>query len=234
MRLGGVMTPVDELRLDLTTEEGLVGTVTELTPGDIEAYKEFGPDSWPQVNRISWRHRRMAQLLSLGTPPIKVARTMGCTAATVSRLLQSPAFKEMIAQYQDEAFDDDKAEQSAMTAVFSTGLDVLHERMVARELSDGNVVKVTLGLADRIGHAPVQRTENRNLHGLMSKDEMASMKESARGRDNTRTEKPVSQVIIQQKETGEGAGVGGEDGESAVSSPEVEDAEYRAAAGNRV
>jgi hypothetical protein len=137
--------------MDLTKLSTLVGSVRDLTPAERELYDNQGPATWPEVKQISARHHRIAQLLASGYKHVEVARAVGCTNGTVSRLVASPAFSALVQKYVEEAFDDQKTVLARMQTIALDSLDLLHERVVTKDIENKDLINATSDLFDRTG-----------------------------------------------------------------------------------
>lgn len=137
--------------MDLTKLSTLVGSVRDLTLEERELYDKQGPATWPEIKTISARHHRIAQLLASGYKHVEVARAVGCTNGTVSRLVASPAFSALVQKYVEEAFDDQKTVLARMQSIALDSLDLLHERIVTKDIENKDLINATSDLFDRTG-----------------------------------------------------------------------------------
>lgn len=137
--------------MELTKLSSLVGSVRDLTEEDRALYDKAGPATWPEIKQISARHHRIAQLLATGLKQTEVARAVGCTDGTVSRLVASPAFKALVEKYVQEAFSDEKATLERMKTIAMDGLDLIHDRIVTKDIDTKDLINATSDLFDRTG-----------------------------------------------------------------------------------
>ena len=164
----------------------LIGEVNELSEAEVKVYAECGPDSWPQVQRISHRHHRIAQMLALGETPTVICRALDIASpATISRLKESPAFASLVQSYQEEVTDRDAATQMEMRAIGASALQKMHTQICEGNVTHDDLRKTAIGLLDRTGHSPVQKTESKNLNIHISAEKLEELKDRARVVDGT-------------------------------------------------
>lgn len=171
--------------MELTKLSSLVGAVRDLTEQERELYDKSGPATWPEIKQISARHHRIAQLLATGLKQTEVARAVGCTDGTVSRLVASPAFKALIQKYIDDAFDNEKTLMERMRVVSEDGLDLIHERIVTKDIDTKDLINATSDLFDRTGFgktSTIKHEERRYLAIHEIREIKETYKKEASGR----------------------------------------------------
>lgn len=205
-----------ELEVDL---EGFLEEVSEevqqeydgLTLCDLDLYIEKGPSATaPQLNGISYRHHRMAQLIALGLPLVKVAEIIDCTVATVSRLCKDQTFRILVDSELEKLQSRDHCLQVKLQEVAEVGLDKLHEMLCDKgtELKPTVLKDITTDMLDRAGHGPSKHVQVQKSFGIESTT-LERIKENAR---------PARRLLpaIEQASAGEASDlqtpVGGTDG----------------------
>lgn len=170
--------------LDLETVDTLWTEVRPLAPADLQALAAQGAArSVDEVSEIRSRHHRVAKLLAAGKSGVEVARLSGFSLATVYRLRQSPAFENLVLHYIQEIDGSMDELFERMNVVSLQLLDELQDRLDSKkEMEDTefkDLVKAFVDLADRIGYAPVVKTQQD--HRIVDADFIREIKNASGG-----------------------------------------------------
>lgn len=158
---------VRELTLDDRIELDIAGTTSSDTKAAAKHISEIKP-----------RHREIARLMVLGYRDMHIAAVLGMASTTVSHLRRQPVFVELLRELQAQRDNAVMNLDTHIELAAETGVQILAKRLE----DEGDVMpiehvrKVTQMLLDRSGHAPVTRTENKNLNLTMSKEELEKAK----------------------------------------------------------
>lgn len=117
----------------------------------------------PELKRITERHHTMARALALGLKDGEVAAMVGMTQSRLSILKNSPAFRELVDLYRENA-DRQFQDTAARLAGLSHDAIVEISRRLEEEGEDiplGQLIEVAKMAADRSGNGPTatQRVE---------------------------------------------------------------------------
>lgn len=157
----------------------------ELEAGDIvllEAPRDElapAPTATPNaIKRIKHTHHMLARHLATGMRPAEAAMRTGYSLSRISILQRDPAFKELLSHYgemQQEAFVD---VVERMANVCLDAVEVLQDRLEddPDSIRTADLVDIIKTTADRGGHSPVARSEQRNLHVVLTAEEAAQIK----------------------------------------------------------
>lgn len=118
------------------------------------------------IKALRHTHHRLAQLLAVGVDETVAAKLCNYAVSRVSQLKADPAFAELMAHYSDDV-KEEWADFVATAANLS--LDFLQELQRRLDETPDAFTPQTLNeslkiLADRTGHAPVQKTQNVNIN----------------------------------------------------------------------
>lgn len=158
-----------------------VEEVRALGDGEIAAV----PEHWdapgrgqlaPTVQMLRAKHHEIARLLTVGMSVTEIAEVVGTTPTTVNRLRRTPAFADLLYSYmaqRDAAAVDIGARLKGVAAL---ALDKLAERLEepAAVLPLDVLQKTAMGLLDRAGHSPVQKSVN--LHAGVTAEQIKEIK----------------------------------------------------------
>ncbi len=144
----------------------LVLEVGELGPEHIEAARAHIDSGTvlgvtrPDLTRIRQNHHRLAQYLAMGMDATRAARACNMQPNSIAQLKMTPAFQELLAHYasgvQEEFTDFVSAAKDLSMDLIDRLREVLEdspEKLTPQILLEG--IKT---LADRSGHAPVNRS----------------------------------------------------------------------------
>lgn len=147
-------------------------SVEPITAEDIAAMKrhmDSGASLGVQpvnIKALRHTHHRLAQLLAVGVDETVAARLCNYSVSRVSILKADPAFAELMAHYTDEV----KAEWADFVGTAANlSMDFLQELQRTLDETPDKFTPQTMleaikVLADRTGHAPVQKTQNVNIN----------------------------------------------------------------------
>lgn len=133
----------------------------------------------PVIRALRYQHHEIARLLAAGQRPSEIASLLDVTVPTVTRLIATPQFQDLLHGYtvaRDKAAIDIGARLKVAGAI---ALDKLTEKLEgtpASVLGADWLTKTTLGLVDRAGHAPVQRTFNASVTTAISPADIRAMR----------------------------------------------------------
>lgn len=188
------------------------------------------PENWeapgrgqlaPTVQMLRAKHHEIARLLTVGMSVVEIAEVVGTTPTTVNRLRRTPAFADLLYSYmaqRDAAAVDIGARLKGVAAL---ALDKLAERLEepAQLMPLDVLQKTAMGLLDRAGHSPVQKSVN--LHAGVTAEQIREIK---RARAATVAVVSASEVTVAQstlaRESGGGNGLPAQDGEVAPAEPD--------------
>lgn len=160
-------TPRIPIRIEeLVTEHGdLTAEHAEAAARQVESPKPLGVGMNP-LKAIRHTHHRLAQLLAVGVDETVAAKLCNYGLSRVSILKSDPAFVELLAYYAGNV--EDKWGDFVSTAA-NLSMDMLQELQARLDESPGEFTPSSLMeaiklLADRSGHAPVQKSLNVNIH----------------------------------------------------------------------
>lgn len=209
-----------ELIRENISEESLVD---ELTLRDLEIFIEDGPGkTTPQIKNITYRHKRIAQLIALGLNKSKVAEVVGCQTTTITRLLNNEAFKLLLEEELDLIRDRDDVIKIKLNEVAERGLEKLHEILSEDDVSHRTAKEITMEVLDRSGHGPTKTVQGRIEHGL-NKHTLDRIKQDAGSARRYNGENTSPKSFNRNAEVEEAivvSSVGGADGQASVSTAE--------------
>lgn len=143
----------------------------------------------PGIKALRAKHHQLAQCLAQGYSDTEASVTTGYSPSRISILKADPAFKDLLAFYQESSKDAFVDVQSRMAGFAVTCVEVLQDRIEDRPDSFTNkdlneLIKTT---ADRGGHSPVHKTENKTV--LLTAQDLKSMKEEVETKQNGQVRK---------------------------------------------
>jgi hypothetical protein len=143
----------------------------ELTEQDLLTLQTLPGNGPPPLKFLSARHKRQAQMLARGLSPQIVAEALGTTPQRIYQLQRDPAFKELMAIYEDqiheESIDDEQRFQGRMRAVGETSLDLIGDRLEGIQddirISTSELRQLATMAADRTVAPPKVTSPNSNI-----------------------------------------------------------------------
>jgi hypothetical protein len=165
----------------------IVLSVQRLTDADIVAYEGHVASGRTigvkpvDLKAIRNTHHRLAQMLAVGVDETVAAKLCNYGVARVSILKSDPAFAELLAHY---AADVREEWADFVSTAANLSMDVMQEIQKRLDETPEQFTIQTLNdtlktIADRSGHAPVQKTQNVNINV-----DMGSRLRAARERAN--------------------------------------------------
>lgn len=122
----------------------------------------------PQIKEFRERHHALARLIAEGKRPGEAALICRYSQSRMSVLLADPAFKELVAHYQELVNEEFVDFQAKLAELALDAASILQSRMEDRpdDLSDALVLQIVQVGADRTGHGPSQKVEHNHKIGL--------------------------------------------------------------------
>jgi hypothetical protein len=213
------------LRLDVLTRDApadapLVLEVRSLTVDDLREHAARGAiEPQRMTERMRTIHHSIARMEAAGLKHVDISRLTGYSQVTLSVLQRNPAYQELVAHYCEKA---DRAAFDLTERMFFLGLDTidrLHEKVLDREypIPVKDLRGIITDMADRTGHAPVQRSERLHLHVGLTKEEIEEAKNaSKRGNGSVKDSAPARGTLSEAPAADPGPGLGGGGGSGAV------------------
>lgn len=145
---------------------GLIGPTRPLTSADLASARLSAPPPPPSLSTLRYTHHRLAQLLASGVNRTVAARVCNYSSQRVHQLLDDPAFCELVAHYKIES-DEEWADFNRLAGDLSVdALHILQERFDANpdKIPTATLLEAIKTLADRSGHAPINKNVQLNLN----------------------------------------------------------------------
>ena len=160
--------------------------VEQLTPSDLEAMEASGPHhSIAPVRELKPSHHAVARYFASGFLAADISRLTGYSQVTLSFLLKSPAFQDLLAYYQGKAEDKLFDVTEKLRLLTADTLAELHKRVLENpdDVPTTLLTKIATDLLDRHpeGHGPVTRSINKNIHVGLTHQEIHTIKEEVHG-----------------------------------------------------
>jgi hypothetical protein len=158
-------------------------------------------------------HHAVARYFAVGLLAADISRITGYSQVTLSLLMKSPAFQELLHHYRDEANQAAYDIGEKINLMTSDTLAELHKRVLETpdNLSTDLLRKLATDLMDRHpeGHAPVHRSVTKSVHVGLTLDDIREIKsEIADGNGSANTIAPcidVPAVAAKADPSGDGA-----------------------------
>jgi hypothetical protein len=164
-------------------EEVSVEDVRELTEEEVVnapgPHEKNSGSTGPAIRALRYQHHEIARLLAAGTKPSEIARVLDITVPTIAKLITTPQFQDLLHGYttaRDHAAIDIGVRLKVAGAI---ALDKLTEKLEGTPgaaMPADWLTKTTLGLVDRAGHAPVQRTFHASVSTAISPADIRAMR----------------------------------------------------------
>lgn len=160
--------PLTEEHLEMMEQSIEAGEVRNVVP------------QMADIKTLRFNHHRLAQCLSMGMDQIKAAAFCGVTPEYVYQLKQTPAFAELLDYYGDQVKEEFADFVSVAQGLSLDFLDRLREMLDTdpSQFTPTHVMDAIKLLADRTGHAPVQKAMNLNVNVGMG-DKLAAARQRA-------------------------------------------------------
>lgn len=176
--LGGKRTRVHTsevfLEMELLTAKDVEAMRTHVASGNSLGVKPV------DIKALRHTHHRLAQMLAVGVDETVAAKLCNYSVSRVSILKADPAFAELLAHYSEDV-KEEWADFVATAANLSMDfLQELQRRLDENpeQFSPASLNETLKVLADRTGHAPVQKTQNVNINLNMG-DRLKAARERA-------------------------------------------------------
>jgi hypothetical protein len=145
---------------------GLIGPIRELTPADLASARLSSPPPPPSLSTLRYTHHRLAQLLASGINRTVAARVCNYSSDRVVQLMSDPAFQELMSHYHheiEEHYADFHRLAGDLSIDFLSELQGRLDRS-PEKFSISVLVETLKVLADRSGHAPVNKNVQLNVN----------------------------------------------------------------------
>lgn len=115
--------------------------------------------SAPQIKSIRQTHRRLAQILAIGTSDSVAAGLVGLSPSRVSILKNDPAFKALMQTFQEHKDQQVIDLLGKLSEVSMNALDELRDRLLdePEKISNTQLLDIITNGLDRLGHSPTQK-----------------------------------------------------------------------------
>ena len=160
-----------------------VEDVRELTEEEVVnapgPHEKNSGSTGPAIRALRYQHHEIARLLAAGTKPSEIGRILDVTVPTIARLIATPQFQDLLHGYttaRDHAAIDIGVRLKVAGAI---ALDKLTEKLEGTPgvaMPADWLTKTALGLVDRAGHAPVQRTFHASVNTAISPADIRAMR----------------------------------------------------------
>jgi hypothetical protein len=162
----------------------------DLERADIDALwdlKDGGlQSSTPPLQKLRQRHHALARLLAAGTKEAEASLITGYQLSSISILRQDPAFKELLAYYQQqkEEIFIDFFERLKTLSIHT--VDELLDRLDAapEDFSIDDLQKILTLAADRTGYGPSKSLGITGTIGVVTSEHLLRIKEEVLKRQN--------------------------------------------------
>lgn len=130
-----------------------------LTDEELERLNENRGISAPQIKSIRQTHRRLAQLLAVGTPDHAAASIVGLHPSRVSILKADPAFQALMQTYNSHKEQLTLGLLDKLSDLSHIALDELRDRLLEdpEKISNSQLMELLTESLDRLGHSPTQK-----------------------------------------------------------------------------
>lgn len=157
----------------LVAEKGKELTIEDL--GLLAATKVGGTQV---LKKIRASHHQAARLLAQGVRAGEVSALTGFCSSRISVLQADPAFEELVRHYasvEESRFAD---VQERMVTLGLTASEEIIDRLETEPelISSKELVDIVKAALDRGGHAPVTKSESKNLSVVLGAEDLAAMK----------------------------------------------------------
>lgn len=131
-----------------------------LRPEDVGLLAAQAP-AVPELKRISERHHALARALASGLSEGEAAALTGYDASRVSVLKASPAFRELLDLYRDNADAQFMEMHARLAGLSKDAIAILHQRLEDEPegLTASQLMELIKLGADRTGYGPSQKQE---------------------------------------------------------------------------
>lgn len=139
--------------------------VRSLTPEDVVALPRGQGLPVSPLQRVSARHRRIANAVASGASRSQVARMFSLTPVRVGQLLNDPTFQELVRRRQTELEAAEIGYLELANDVAETALTTLQDRLEddPDDFDNEELIGIATRIGDRAGFAP-KRVEEKNIN----------------------------------------------------------------------
>ena len=140
--------------------------VRDVTESDLALLASERGVKPPAIAKLRDRHHSLARCLAQGMSNTEASAVTGYDPSRVSILKADPTFRELISHYRSKE-DSALADWSQRAASLSLmAVDEMTDRLeeAPEDFTVGQLLEVTKVLADRTGHAPVQKVQQTNIN----------------------------------------------------------------------
>ena len=144
--------------------------VRELTSADLVLLDVERGLKPTHVKRLRDSHHKAARLIAQGLPMWEVSAHTGLTPSRISVLKSDPSFTELLALYQKEVGEVNRAAYAdnvqKVAALHSDTIDEIHDRLDNEpdKLTMGDLLDIAKMTGDQTGLSSKGRTANLNVH----------------------------------------------------------------------
>jgi hypothetical protein len=143
----------------------------------------------PAVKSLRATHHKLAQCLASGMSDAEASLATGYSSSRISILKIDPSFQELMSFYSETRKDVFINVMERMAGFATDAVEVLQERLAEKPEAFSNkdlndLIKTT---ADRGGHSPVQKTENKTI--IISAEDLKKMKQEVENTQNGQVRK---------------------------------------------
>jgi hypothetical protein len=148
----------------------------------------------PGIKSLRALHHKLAQCLAQGFTDVEASISTGYSPSRISILKADPTFKELLNYYQGKSSEIFVDVTQRMAGFATTAVEVLQERLEEKpdSFSAKDLNQLIKTTADRGGHSPVHKTENKTIvldgKSLMEMKQAVEAKQSGQVRKINQTE----------------------------------------------
>ncbi len=130
-----------------------------LTDEELEILNANRGISAPGIKSIRQTHRRLAQLLAVGTPDGAAASIVGLHPSRVSILKSDPAFQALMATYHQHQEQITLSLMDKLGDISHSVMDEIRDRLLEEpeKISNSQLLELLTESLDRLGHSPTQK-----------------------------------------------------------------------------
>ena len=200
-------------RIEEEKYESLVRESVLLEAEDIVALQLEGPSRSQDsgLKHLRAFHHNIALRLATGERPVSVCAVLGLSPQTITKLANDSQFQALVEGYRDKLVQKGVDHFELMGLVGAESLTALLERLTGDGRDDiglEQLRKIAETAVDRIGHAPVRRSEalSRVTHEL-SRETLDRIK-ALHSEDNTYEAQAIEATVVSHEEESQSAGAG--------------------------
>lgn len=153
--------------LGTLSPDDLVREIVDLDQEDLLDLDVSGPSkSMATVVHMRAYHHLAALKLACGEKASTVAAALKLTPQTMTRLVQSPQFADLISEYRDKIVDKHLQQVEMMELVNGEAVSAIHEKLIGDERETiplEALRRLVETFSDRTGHSPIRRSQSVNF-----------------------------------------------------------------------